>query len=138
MIEWAVIQMGAPLLVTLVAAVIVAAFFGLKGAGLGAVVGVNLVTVPIMYAIVLTLYWLGIGYGYDVISGRILAAGWTWPVLGAIEVIIIIAGWRLLVWALDKSAGSSRRLLALAMVMNVGSAIVGTAAVWYMLTLRAG
>ena len=49
-----------------------------------------------------------------------------WPVVGLLEVIIMVAEWRMLVWALRATAGSSRKLLALAIVMNVVSATLGT------------
>jgi hypothetical protein len=138
MTEWAMVQLAAPLLVTLLAEVSIAALFGLRGAGVGAVFAANFVTNPALTAVAFTLYWLGIGFGYDFDSGRILTAAWTWPVLGLLEVIMILIEWRLLVWALGDTAGTARELLAPVVVMNVVSATLGTVAVRYMLTLWAG
>jgi hypothetical protein len=115
-----------PLLVTVVIEVVIAAFFRVGPAGLRAVVAVNLVTNPVLSALVFTLYLLEVRYGYAAVSGDILTATPTWPVLGLLEVIIMVAEWRMLAWALRGTAGSSRKLLALAIVMNVVSATLGT------------
>ena len=129
MTSTAIGQVAVPLLVTILAEVLVAVCFRLENRAVAAVVAVNFVTNPVLTAFATSLYWLGAGYSYDTISGRISAATWTWPVLGVVEAIIIVVEWRLLVWVLRGTAGTSRRLLALAITMNVVSATLGTLAV---------
>ena len=70
-----------PLLVTVVIEVVTAAFFRVGPEGLRAVVAVNLVTNPVLSAVVYTLYLLGVWHTAS--SEDILTAGWMWPVLGA-------------------------------------------------------
>lgn len=130
MVSTALDQMVFPLLVTIMAEIVVAVFFGFRRA-LWAVVAVNFVTNPLLSAFFATLYWLGVGYTLVYVPGpnphyTTLAAPWTWAVLSFLEVIIVIVEWRLLVWVLAGRAGTSRKLLAVAIVMNAVSATLGT------------
>jgi hypothetical protein len=115
--------------VTAVAASLVAICFGLTARGLGAVVAVNLVTNPVLFALGATLFGLGVGYTfypYEGGYGSAAAAPWTWVVMGLMEAAIIVVEWRLLVWALAGRSGSSRKLLIMSIVMNVVSAGVAS------------
>jgi hypothetical protein len=133
--EWAMVQVGVALLVTLLLEVSVAALFRLRGRGLGAVVAVNLITNPALTVVIFALSGLGIGLGFGSDSGSVPSGPGSWAVLGLLEVVIIVAEWRMLVWALGGTAGSPRKLLAAAIVMNIVSATIGTIAVRYVMTL---
>lgn len=119
-----------PLVVTILIEVLVAASFGLRSRALGAVAAVNLVTNPVLTAVMAAFYWQGIGYA-SVATGQwgqvtVVTAPWLWAVVVAFEMIIIVVEWRMLVWALAGSAGSGRRLLTVTISMNAVSAILGT------------
>lgn len=68
-------------------------------------------------------------------TGWALAAAVDWPASPAgvvaflvpAEVVVVIAEWRLLLWALG---GSSRRLLLVSAVMNAASALAGVVIFW--------
>ncbi len=123
---WGFLFLVFPLLLTVVIEVVIATSFRLSQRGVGAVVAVNLVTNPVLTAVIATLAWLGVGWRFEPDSGDLLGTGWGWAELALLEAIIIIAEWRLLVWVLRGSEGSARKLLALAIVMNVVSATLGT------------
>ena len=119
MVSTAATEILATLTITIVLEVAVAFFFGLSRA-LWAVVAVNMVTNPVSSALVATLYGVGVGFG----STR--TESWVWPLLGVLEVAIVVAEWRLLVWALAGKAGTSLKLLVLSVVMNAFSGTFGT------------
>ena len=95
-----------------------AALFGVGKRGLGAVVLANLVTNPLFNLVfVLIVFLLGLN-------------AWTYlaslPVAVVLEIAVVIAEWRLLVWALRTTGGSSMKLLAMSVTMNLVSGLVGT------------
>jgi len=130
----ALLIVGVPLLLTLVIEVVIAAFFRLSPTGLGAVAAVNFITNPVLTAVIVLLQWLGERGPEDLSSGGIMTTGWSWPLLGLLEAVILVAEWRMLVWVLRGSEGSARKLLALAIVMNVVSATLGTFALRAVMT----
>jgi hypothetical protein len=98
------------LAVTLTFEMPVAALFRVGNRGFLAVllvnVATNLVVVLIAYLVVL--------------SGS--AQTWVrWAVAALVEAAVVIIEWRLLLWALGDTVGSSRRLFALSLTMNVAS-----------------
>ena len=106
------VAVAAPLATTVCIETPIAALLGLRGRQLGAVVAVNFVTNPIVNLVALLL------------SG--LPKSWSWSLLGALEVMVVVAEWRLLVWALGTNGISSRKLLAASIAMNAASATLGT------------
>jgi hypothetical protein len=98
----------ATLAITIGAEVGVAALFRVGRRGLKAVVLVNLITNP--------LFNLAFMYVLAVRSG--LAVG-----LPLLELGVIAGEWKMLEWALSRTAGSSRKLLIMSVVMNVASII---------------
>jgi hypothetical protein len=123
---------ASPLIVTVAIEVGTAALFRVGLAGLGAVGAVNFVTNPILTAVLYISYWRNIG-GFSAGPGDpdLFAGVRSWPVLALLELMIIVAEWRILVWVLHGTAGSSRKLFALAVAMNVVSATLGTFALRY-------
>jgi hypothetical protein len=107
--------LGSALFVTLLVEIIVAAFFRVGWLGIAAVVLVNLVTNPVLGLIVIAAATAGVG----------LPAWASTAVLLVLEIAIVLLEWRLLVWALNDAAGSSRKLLVLSIVMNAASFLVG-------------
>jgi hypothetical protein len=108
-----------PLALTLAVELPVAAALGLRDRrSLLAVACASVATNPL-------LNWLGI----------VLATRWDWAgsagssvaFLLPAEVAVVLAEWRLLVWALG---GDSRRLLLVSAVMNAASALVGVLVFW--------
>lgn len=95
----------------------VAALFRVGRRGLAAVVLINLITNPLLnLALLVIVLTAGLGFGT-----RLIAAG-SVPLL---EAAVVIAEWRLLVWALCGMAGSSRRMLAMSVAMNLASVLGG-------------
>ena len=96
---------------TLIFEVPIAAVMGLRSRReVAAVVGVNLITSPVL---VWVLSVLG--------PGRVvIGSGWSppifWAAFAALEVTVAVVEWRLLTWALHKP---SRRMLAVSIVMNL-------------------
>lgn len=87
---------------------------------IGAVALVNLITNPLLNYIV---FVLAISY-----SGPYAwRPGLYWGIVVFLEVLVVIAEWRLLLWALG---GSSRKLLLTSVLMNAASFGVGVAIVW--------
>jgi len=113
----------------------VAALFGVGKRGLLAVLLVNLVTNPLFNAALFGLYGVEMlmreasSYrGRPVVSQQLTALAASpvhWLTIAALEIAIVLVEWGLLVWALRRTAGSRRRLLALSLCMNATSAIVG-------------
>jgi hypothetical protein len=122
-----------PLLVTLVLETAVAAVFRVGRRALRAVACVNLVTNPLLNALLLVLFGLDVGfthrtrnpdYGKDrEVIGK---ATWLRVTLVALEVVIVIVEWRLLVWATRGTRNRSRRLLGLSIAMNAVSGLLGS------------
>jgi hypothetical protein len=122
-----------PLLLTLVLETAVAAAFRVGRRALRAVACVNLVTNPPLNALLLVLFGLDVGFthrswnpGYGKDREVIGKAGWLWVSLVAIEVVIVIVEWRLLVWATRGARNRSSRLLALSFAMNAVSGLLGS------------
>ena len=112
----------------------VASLFGVGERGLLAVLFVNLVTNPLfnaalfgLYGVETTLREASLYRGRP--QSRLLTAYAAspdhWVAIVVLEIAIVFVEWGLLVWALRRTAGSSRRLLALSLSMNATSAIVG-------------
>ena len=86
----------------------IAALLGLRRRALGAVASVNLVTNPLVNL----CFWALCGLG---------------AVFCLLEVMVVIAEWRALVWVLGGRTGAaSRRLLVICVAMNAVSATLGT------------
>lgn len=106
---------------TVLVELVVAVLFGLRSRGLAATIGVNFVTNPIFnLALLVTAFVAGLGAEEG--SGR-----YDWVVATAaivLEVVVVYAEWRLLVWVLRGTALSSRRLLAFSIVANAASALL--------------
>jgi hypothetical protein len=122
-----------PLLVTLALETAVAAVFRVGRRALRAVACVNLVTNPLLNALILVLFALDVGFtrrswnpGYGKDHEIISTATWLWVTLAAIEVVIVIVEWRLLVWATRGTRNRSSRLLALSVAMNAVSGLLGS------------
>jgi hypothetical protein len=112
----------------------VAALFRVGRRGLLAVLFVNLVTNPLFNAVLFGLYGVEMlmrdAYLYRgrPVSRQLTALASSpvhWLTLAALEIAIVLVEWGLLVWALRRTAGRSRRLLALSLCMNATSAIIG-------------
>jgi hypothetical protein len=123
----------APLLLTLVLETVVAAVFRVGRRALRAVVCVNLVTNPPLNALILVLFGLEVGFthhswnpGYGRDLDIIGKATWFWPMVAALEVVIVIVEWRLLRWATRGTRQRSRKLLLLCIAMNAVSGLVGS------------
>lgn len=121
-----------PLAVTVVLERIVAnMLFELEGRDLHPVVAVNLLTNPVINAVFLTLWGLGVGMSKTFVEvpgapGRggdytTAVESWVYLALALAEVVVVIVEWRLLVWAFAGRAGGSLRVLALSFVMNAVS-----------------
>lgn len=121
---WGLGPLGAALVVTTVVQVVVAAMFGLRGRSLGAVVLVNVVAnTELGFGLALVLAVSGYFEG--------VATGLTLPLVTLIVLtVVVIVEWRLLVWALGRTAGSPKRLLALSIVMNAASTVLPVAAIF--------
>jgi hypothetical protein len=121
-----------PLLATLVVELPVAAFFRIGNRGLVAVLWVNVVTNPVFNVILFSLYGLGIGLNETYVPlahpgpnhAVVHAAPVYWVIVAAMEVAIVFVEWRLLVWALRRTAGSASRLFAMSACMNAVSALI--------------
>jgi hypothetical protein len=125
-----------PLAVTVAIETPVAALFGLRRRALAAAASVSLVTNPPLNLLLLGLYWLGAGYTKVYSENphhldHVVTTPWHWVILGLLEVVVVVVEWRILVWALAGSAGTSRKLLVVSMAMNTASATLGTLAVSY-------
>ena len=113
------------LALTLAIEIPVAALFRVGRRGLAAVAWINVITNPV-YNLALVLVVLATGFGF----GQGAVATLSVPVL---EVVVVLVEWRMLVWALHGTAGSSRKMLALSVTMNVASALAGVliVALWF-------
>jgi hypothetical protein len=115
---WATLALlGPALLMTLAIEIPVGMLRGLRSAReIGAVALVNLITNPLLNYVVLVLY----------ISGRMGASGgWAyWGTIALLELLVVLAEWRMLLWALG---GSSRRMLITSVLMNAASFGLGLA-----------
>ena len=119
-----------PLAVSVCIETVVAALFGFRRRELTAVVWVNFVTNPVLNLVWLSLFWLGFGHttaqAAGDAAGRVVPSAWMWSLLVVLEVVVIVAEWRLLLVILGRIARSSRRLLTVSVVMNAVSATLGT------------
>jgi hypothetical protein len=125
-----------PLGVTVAIETPVAALFGLRSRALATAASVSFVTNPPLNLLLLMLYWLGAGYTKVYSEDphhleHVVTAPSHWMMLGLLEVIVVVVEWRLLVWALAGSSGTSRKLLVVSIVMNAVSATLGTLALTY-------
>jgi hypothetical protein len=111
-----------PLVATVVVELLVALPFRVGRRGLAAVVLVNGVTNPLLNLFLLTVYGLGIGFKWVPFSNE-RAVVW-YVIFFVAEAVVVLVEWRLLNWVLRKYV-SSRRLLVLAVAMNVVSAGLG-------------
>lgn len=112
-----------PLVLTLAIEVPVAAAMGLRTRReIWAVVLVNLVTNPLLNLFVLTAAYFS-GWGVLFGGGSVSSS----VVVGVLEVSVVIAEWRLLLWAVG---GSSRKMLLTSIAMNAASFLFGLAAYW--------
>ena len=127
-----------PLVVTLIIELPIAVLFRVGERGEKAVLLVNLVTNPLFSAVLFVLYGLGIGiyqtpvpgtrFGPPPMQTHVTSAYWiAWV---GMEVAIALIEWGLLVWALQRTAGSARKLLAMSVCMNGASALIGL--VWFL------
>jgi hypothetical protein len=106
----AILVLAPALVLTVLIEVPVAWLRGLRGRrGLAAVVLVNLITNPLFNYVLLVVNQLA--------SNRIY-----WSAAALLEVLVVIAEWRLLLWVLG---GPSRRMLVTSVLMNVASFAVG-------------
>ena len=109
---------------------VAALLFGFRLRELTAVVWVNFVTNPVLNLVWLSLFWLGFGHttvqAAGDAAGRVVPSAWMWSLLVVLEVVVIVAEWRLLLVILGRIARSSRRLLTVSVVMNAVSATLGT------------
>jgi hypothetical protein len=127
-----------PLLATLAIELPVAAAFRIGKRGMLAVFLVNVVTNPVFNAALFALYGFGIGihdtYLRRTRPGPPTAVTQVYPVywftFAVMEVAIALVEWGLLVWALRRTAGSARKLLAMSVCMNAASALL---ALWWSL-----
>jgi hypothetical protein len=121
-----------PLVVTVVIETGVAALFGLRRRALGVVASVNLVTNPLLSLFFVALFGFGVGYTSvhadppQGLLGYASTASWIWAVLVLLEVTIVFAEWRGLVWVLGRRTATPGRLLSVTVAMNVVSATLGT------------
>lgn len=120
----------APLLITLVSEVVVALCFRIPGRELLSVALVSGATNPLMNLAMTATYTFALGYNvvgpgtyypemYDIPSYAPSAL--LYALFAAAEVVVAVVEWRVLVWAIGERV-SSRRLLALSVVMNAASA----------------
>jgi hypothetical protein len=108
------------LLLTLVVEVPVAWAMGLRGRRpLTAVILVNLITNPLVNYVVFAF-----AVSYPELAQN---TGLYYALVAVLEVLVVIAEWRLLLWVLG---GSSRRLLLTSLVMNAASFGIGAAILW--------
>lgn len=120
-----------PLIVTLGCELTVARMFRLKGRDLWPVIAANCLTNPALNVALLTLWGLGIGISkFDVRDPEqgpyahhwvTTVAPWVYLAIGLSVMVIIAVEWGLLAWALRGRAGSSLRVFALSVSMNVVS-----------------
>jgi len=131
------INLGAALVVTLAVELPCAALFGVRWRGLWVVALVNLITNPVMnLLLIITVGIVGLppNTGLSVIPVAVAASGFVVPLV--LEVAVVVAEWRLMVWAFQGTTGSSRKLLAMSITMNVASAFAGF--IVFVLTLFLG
>jgi hypothetical protein len=125
----ALLAVALPLAASICLECFVAALFGFRWRQLTAVVWVNCVTNPVLNLVWLSLFWLGSGKTIQA-SGdaavQVVPSTWMWFLLAGLEVVVIIAEWRLLLVALGRKAFSPRRLIAVSVAMNAVSATLGT------------
>ena len=104
------LTLATALALTLLIEVPVAWLRGLKGRrALGAVVLVNVITNPAINYVLLVV-------------GRLASNRVYWVAVAVLEVLVVLAEWRLLLWVLG---GSPRRLLVTSALMNAASFTVG-------------
>jgi hypothetical protein len=119
-----------PLAATVCIETPVAALLGLPRKDLVAVVWINFVTNPVLNLVWLFLFWSGLGYAtirtVNPPAGVHTVHPWMWLVLGALEVMVILAEWRLLLAVLGPERSTPRKLLAVSIAMNAVSATLGT------------
>ena len=116
-----VIAYSVSIVFTLIIELLVAALLGFRDRdGLGAVLGVNLATNPVAVFLTMLAIWLSSlvpGWG-----GIAITTG-AWVL---VEALVVLVEWRIIRWVL----GPARpRVLALALWMNVASALAGAALV---------
>jgi len=118
---------------TLFFELVVAVPFSMGMRGLGAIALVNLLMNPLYsFAFLAVIYTFGLGgEPFSIFDWRWLV-GLTTVVL---EIVVVVAEWRLLVWATHGTAGSSRKLLAFSVLANVVSASAPFAIVWVVYSL---
>jgi hypothetical protein len=124
----AISAVALPLAATICIECLVAVSFGFRRE-LTTVVWVNCVTNPLLNLVWLSLFWLGFGKTVEAGGGaaaRVVPTTWMWCLLAGLEVVVIVAEWRLLLMALGRERFSSRRLLVVSTAMNVVSATLGT------------
>jgi hypothetical protein len=107
----------------------VAALFRVGRRGVGAVALVNLVTNPALNVLIALFFTSLNQAGPSSPWWYFLAPEWLpYLLLPVLEVAVVMIEWRLLVWALRGTAGTSRKMLVLSVTMNVVSAVVATLA----------
>jgi hypothetical protein len=116
LVAWSVGCLAVTLAVTLALELFVAALFRIGRRGLLAVLLINIVTNPLFN---LVFWGASRGRGPELLI-----------ILLVLEAVVVLVEWRLLVWALGRTAGSSRRLFALSLAMNAVSA-VGSVLLFY-------
>lgn len=117
-----------PLAASIFIECLVAALLGFRRE-LVTVVWVNFITNPLLNLVWLSLFWFGLGKTVEAsggAAGRVVPTTWMWFLLAGLEVVVIVAEWRLLLMALGRERFSSRRLLTVSVVMNAVSATLGT------------
>jgi hypothetical protein len=126
----AFIAVALPLAASVCIESMVAALFGFRWRELSAVVWVNCVTNPLLNLVWLSLFWLGFGQRTIQATGKVAGGAvpstWMWFLLAGLEVVVIVAEWRLLLMALGRNVFSSRKLFTVSVVMNAVSATLGT------------
>jgi len=109
---------------TLVVELLVAWIFRVGRRGIAAVALINLLTNPLFNLALMTFVFTA-GYGDGFAIRHYFR--WTLAVIVALEVVVVIVEWRLLVWVSHGTMGSSRRMFALSVVANAASAIAPVA-----------
>jgi hypothetical protein len=109
------------LLITEILELLVAIPFRIGRRGMVAVALVNVVTNPLFNFAIFALIWSSTpGRGSDYSDYTAIS-----PVAMPLEIVVIVAEWRLLIWSLRSTAGGPGKLLGLSVAMNTVSAIVG-------------
>jgi hypothetical protein len=125
----ALVAVALPLAASVCIECVVAALFGFRWRELAVVVWVNFVTNPLLTIVWLSLLWLGFGRTIQATggaAGQVVPSTWMWFLLAGLEVVVIVAEWRLLLMALARKAFGPRKLLIVSVAMNAVSATLGT------------